>query len=417
MVLLVVDCQKALITDELLWKQIFIQNVKDMIAAARKNHVEVIHVIHDDGAGRELTHGMPGFEIYDEFRPESGERVFEKCCNSAFRNTGLDVYLREKQETEVMVVGLQSDMCINATVIAGFEKGFHMIVPAFCNSTFDNCMLDAETSYRYYNEFLWPDRFAECACINPYNRMADRNHKSLLESTKNTRELKGYSAGSAKYTQKMTLLRSDAPVFMTESEQEKRDLAFLKRYGITTVIDMRLAEDVAEMPGFSGCADQLDYHNIPIREGDAIPESTEDVPCSYLRIAQAQSMPEVFRTIAQAREGVLFHCSAGKDRSGTVAAILLLLAGAGRDDIVKDYMLTKENNQEHFEQIHSRHPELDMDIVIPHEEYMNTFLDLFEKKYRSAENYMLQIGLSENEIREIKEKVTAPRLCLTDNSF
>ena len=36
--------------------------------------------------------------------------------------------------------------------------------------------------------------------------MADRNHKSLLESTKNTRELKGYSAGSAKYTQKMTLL-------------------------------------------------------------------------------------------------------------------------------------------------------------------------------------------------------------------
>ena len=45
-----------------------------------------------------------------------------------------------------------------------------------------------------------------------------------------------------------------------------------------------------------------------------------------------------------------------------------------------------------------------MDIVIPHEEYMNTFLDLFEKKYRSAENYMLQIGLSENEIREIKGK-------------
>jgi protein tyrosine/serine phosphatase len=202
----------------------------------------------------------------------------------------------------------------------------------------------------------------------------------------------------------MTLLRSDAPVFMTDSEQEKRDLAFLKRYGITTVIDMRLAEDVAEMPGFSGCADQLDYHNIPIREGDAIPESTEDVPCSYLRIAQAQSMPEVFRTIAQAREGVLFHCSAGKDRSGTVAAILLLLAGAGRDDIVKDYMLTKENNKERFEQIHNRHPELDMDIVIPHEEYMNTFLDLFEKKYRSAENYMLQIGLSENEIREIKGK-------------
>ena len=117
MVLLVVDCQKALITDELLWKQIFIQNVKDMIAAARKNHVEVIHVIHDDGAGRELTHGMPGFEIYDEFRPESGERVFEKCCNSAFRNTGLDVYL-------FALLALGGDVgCSTGPTVVGFVSG------------------------------------------------------------------------------------------------------------------------------------------------------------------------------------------------------------------------------------------------------------------------------------------------------
>lgn len=77
MVLLVVDCQKALVTDHLLRSKLFIQNVKDMIAAARKNHVEVIYVIHDDGEGHELSHGMPGFEIYDEFRPENEcERLY-----------------------------------------------------------------------------------------------------------------------------------------------------------------------------------------------------------------------------------------------------------------------------------------------------------------------------------------------------
>ena len=47
MVLLAVDCQKALVTDHLLRSKLFIQNVKDMIAAARKNHVEVIYVIHE----------------------------------------------------------------------------------------------------------------------------------------------------------------------------------------------------------------------------------------------------------------------------------------------------------------------------------------------------------------------------------
>lgn len=404
MVLLAVDCQKALVTDQLFRSRIFIQNVKDMIAAARKNHVEVIYVIHDDGEGQELSHGMPGFEIYGEFRPENGEKVFEKHFNSAFRNTGLDAYLMEKHETEVIVIGLQSDMCINATVIAGFEKGFHMVVPSFCNSTFDNRMMDAETSYRYFNEFLWPGRFAECACINPYNRMADKSRKSLLESTNNTRELRGYSEISSQYTKQMSLLRSDAPDGITGSEAGNRDLSFLKRYGITTVIDMRLTEDVAEKPGFSACADQLDYHNIPIREGDSIPESTEDVPYSYMRIAKAQNMPQVFHTIAKAKEGVLFNCSAGKDRSGTVAAILLLLAGVGRNDIVSDYMLTKENNKERFEMLHRKYPELKMKIVIPQEEYMNKFIDLFLKEYRNAENYMLQIGLSDNEVMKIKKK-------------
>ena len=115
-------------------------------------------------------------------------------------------------------------------------------------------------------------------------------------------------------------------------------------------------------------------------------------------------MPQVFHTIAKAKEGVLFNCSAGKDRSGTVAAILLLLAGVGRNDIVSDYMLTKENNKERFEMLHRKYPELKMKIVIPQEEYMNKFIDLFLKEYRNAENYMLQIGLSDNEVMKIKKK-------------
>ena len=64
------------------------------------------------------------------------------------------------------------------------------------------------------------------------------------------------------------------------------------------------------------------------------------------------------------------------------AAILLLLAGVGINDIVRDYMLTKDNKKERFEQIHRTYPELNMDIVIPHEEYMKKFIDMFRKNTR-----------------------------------
>ena len=71
-------------------------------------------------------------------------------------------YLTEKGEKDVMVCGIMTDFCINATVEAGFEHGLHMIVPAYANSTQDNEYMTGEQSYHYYNEFLWPDRYADC---------------------------------------------------------------------------------------------------------------------------------------------------------------------------------------------------------------------------------------------------------------
>ena len=58
--------------------------------------------------------------------------------------------------------GIMTDFCINATVEAGFEHGLHMIVPAYANSTQDNEYMTREQAYHYYNEFLWPERYADC---------------------------------------------------------------------------------------------------------------------------------------------------------------------------------------------------------------------------------------------------------------
>lgn len=162
MVLLVVDTQKLITNDKLYQFEAFEERVKKLIKCARQKGVEVIFVRHDDGAGHALTKGTDGFEIYEGFRPNSGERVFDKTVNSAFKETGLLEYLRDKKEHTVMVVGLQTDYCMDATIKCGFEHGFNMIVPANTNSTFDNEFMSAEMTYKYYNEFMWKGRYAEC---------------------------------------------------------------------------------------------------------------------------------------------------------------------------------------------------------------------------------------------------------------
>lgn len=162
MVLLVVDTQK-LITNKNLYKfEEFKSNVKKIIAMSRENSIEVIFIRHDDGVGNELTKGNDGFEIYEEFQPADNELIFDKTVNSSFKDTGLLEYLKQKKENEIMIVGLQTDYCIDATIKAGFEHGFKMIVPANTNSTFDNKYMSAEQNYRYYNEFMWNRRYAEC---------------------------------------------------------------------------------------------------------------------------------------------------------------------------------------------------------------------------------------------------------------
>ena len=151
MVLLVVDTQKLITTTDLYNFNAFENAVKTLIAAARENNVEVIYVRHDD--------------IYEGFSPRSGEKIFDKTVNSSFKGTGLLEYLKAKNVHTVAVVGLQTDYCIDATIKCGFEHGFKMIVPENANSTFDNAFMTGEQSYKYYNEFMWKGRYAECVSV------------------------------------------------------------------------------------------------------------------------------------------------------------------------------------------------------------------------------------------------------------
>ncbi len=171
MVLLVVDTQKLIVTRELYQFDELVGNIKRLLTEARNHNIEVIYVRHDDGAGEQLTKGNVEFEIYDEFAPMTNERIFDKKVNSAFRNTGLLEYLKDKKEKDIMLVGLQTDYCIDATVKCGFEHGFHMIIPEHTNSTVDNEFMSAEMTYHYYNKKIWDVRYAECISFDESVRL------------------------------------------------------------------------------------------------------------------------------------------------------------------------------------------------------------------------------------------------------
>lgn len=162
MVLLIVDTQKLITTNRLYQFELFKKSVKGLIEQARLHGIEVIYVRHDDGEGGELSKGQEGFEIFEDFKPNTKERIFDKTMNSAFKDTGLLEYLKSKGENTIMVAGLQTDYCIDATIKCGFEHGFKMIVPANTNSTVDNDFMSSELTYQYYNNFIWNRRYAQC---------------------------------------------------------------------------------------------------------------------------------------------------------------------------------------------------------------------------------------------------------------
>ncbi len=166
MVLLVIDVQKGITDDRLYAFEAFRTNVKKLIDEARKSGVEVIYVRHDHGAGSGLSAGDEAFEIYDGIAPLAGERIFNKKANSSLSmNVGLLIYLRNRHVKTLIITGLQTDFSIDTAVKRAFDNGFKVIVPAGCNSTRNNAYMDGETTYKYYNESVWPGSYADCISV------------------------------------------------------------------------------------------------------------------------------------------------------------------------------------------------------------------------------------------------------------
>lgn len=171
-----------------------------------------------------------------------------------------------------------------------------------------------------------------------------------LEGTRNTRDLGGWRRADGGRTRAGRLWRSDAFTTATPA-----DLDALAELGMRSVIDLRTAAERSEAPGpLVGDArfevrpvDLFDGVNRALARGD-VAGDPYDLRTRYLAsLTHARDgYRQVFAELAEALAGspgpVAFHCSAGKDRTGLVAGLLLRAAGVEDVEILRDYLLTDE---------------------------------------------------------------------------
>lgn len=165
MALLIVDVQRALIDNHPFHEAELLKNIERLSETARQNCVEVIYVRHDGGIGDELESHTKGWEIDQSIAPRAAEKIFDKKFNSAFKDTGLRDYLSEKNIDTIVLVGMQTEYCIDTTCKVAFEYGFSVLVPEGGTATYGNDSFSGAVIAKYYEQKIWGKRFADVISV------------------------------------------------------------------------------------------------------------------------------------------------------------------------------------------------------------------------------------------------------------
>lgn len=166
--LLVIDVQTGLVEDHPYNEEKLIANILHLMGLCRDNHIPVIFVQHDGGMGDELAHGTDGWTIWKELSPMEGEIVIEKRFNSAFRQTGLREYMNQINAENIVLCGMQSEHCMDATCKVAFEYGYHITIVEDTTSTFDNEFASGQALAEYYQNKIWNHRYANVISMEQF---------------------------------------------------------------------------------------------------------------------------------------------------------------------------------------------------------------------------------------------------------
>lgn len=243
-----------------------------------------------------------------------------------------------------------------------------------------------------------------------------------LEGGVNFRDMGGYRTADGRRTKWRQLFRSGQL-----SRLGPADRSHLANLGIRTVIDLRTATEQEHEP--SAWVQELGArywsrnHNERFGNlyelagrGIASVEEAQEIMRSGFRevpFQQAEAYAELFRTLAGGEVPVVFHCTAGKDRTGGAAALVLAALGVPREVIAHDFAMTERavdlrtalrvpGRQQSMSVFAALPPDISAAIRGAHPGYIAALLDGIDQRFGSVEGYLGDLGLSPSDLMAMR---------------
>jgi protein-tyrosine phosphatase len=244
------------------------------------------------------------------------------------------------------------------------------------------------------------------------------------EACYNARDLGGYATADGGRTRWGAFVRADNLSRLTASGRTA-----LLGYGVRTVIDLRRASEleIDPNPFAERTADATlpMYLNLPLGLGAesagiaavAAAGAGADAPmlALYRQVFDHywRGIAGVMTAIAAAPEGaVLFHCHAGKDRTGLIAALLLALAGVPEPMIAEDYGLSQACLKPIYDERLNQEPDAEKrarlaQLINAAPETMLSLLEHLNMRHGGAERYLLAAGMAAGDLERLRRRVRA----------
>jgi protein-tyrosine phosphatase len=236
-----------------------------------------------------------------------------------------------------------------------------------------------------------------------------------LEGAVNFRDLGGYATVDGRQTRWRVLFRADGL-----SELSPTDFAVMRDLGIRTVVDLRSGYEV-EQSRFDVAAHPADFHHFPFI--DQLPDvETWDRQPGLLG-AQYKEMlddaaPQIISALgvlaAPEAQPAVFHCTAGKDRTGLLSALVLSLLGVPEETVVADYALSGEAMERLRAKLILKYPDgkdviADIDEVFSAEpDNMVELLRYLRERYGSVTEYAATVGVPDALVDRLRQTLLEP---------
>ncbi|MCC6616828.1 MAG: tyrosine-protein phosphatase [Anaerolineae bacterium] len=229
-----------------------------------------------------------------------------------------------------------------------------------------------------------------------------------LEGAYNVRDLGGYTTRKGQVTRWRRVFRADSLHRLTMEDQEK-----LADLGIRTILDLRRPDEVSLLPNVFAGTNGFIYTHIALFGNPPRPRRLPAPPSlaeiyRHLLDDAWQPLVNIFRHLAlHSDQPLLFHCTAGKDRTGLVAALLLAVADVTFDQIAADYALSKRFIEPMMDELRAGRPAM-IDVgayerlLDAEPSAMLETLGYLQSAYGGSAGYLRSIGLSEDDIMRLR---------------